>query len=166
MTCQECELLLAREERNRAVELHLAECSECRVLAEEMEANAEALRSLRDEEMPVLVVRARRPVRRWAWAAAAAAAVVILAATVSLRERETPPPPSRIGKTSPPPIEFPQPPPGFARIPAAPSPKPVRTPRPKPVEHAPLKEEPLVVKMLTPDPDVVIYWLIEPKETL
>lgn len=35
---------------------------------------------------------------------------------------------------------------------------PVRTPVP---QHS---AEPLKVKLLTPDPDVVIYWLIDPKE--
>jgi hypothetical protein len=38
-------------------------------------------------------------------------------------------------------------------------------PKPVAVKHAPAKEStPLVVKMLTPDPDVVIYWLIDAKE--
>jgi hypothetical protein len=28
----------------------------------------------------------------------------------------------------------------------------------------PEHEEAMLVKMLTPDPDVVIYWIVEPKE--
>lgn len=43
----------------------------------------------------------------------------------------------------------------------------VRSPAPAAVkvrEVRPAKAEPLKIKILTPDPDVVIYWLVQPKE--
>jgi hypothetical protein len=33
-----------------------------------------------------------------------------------------------------------------------------------PMHRAPVRSEPVKIKMLTPDPDVVIYWLIDSKE--
>jgi hypothetical protein len=51
-----------------------------------------------------------------------------------------------------------------AKLPAAsePAPKlPVRRHRPKPAPRDAPGAEPLLVKMLTPDPDVVVYWIVD-----
>jgi hypothetical protein len=98
------------------------ECAECRALADELRANAEALKALRDEELPPLVVRIRRRAPVYSWVAAVAAAVLLALAL-----------------------------PHLWRILHAPAPRPGSS-------------EPLKIKMLTPDPDVVIYWLIDAKE--
>jgi hypothetical protein len=109
------------------------ECAECRTMAEELRANAEALSALRHEELPPLVVRISRRAPVYSWVATAAAAVVLLAiALPHLRSRAVP------------------------QVAAAP-------------RHPALavlagRSEPLKIKMLTPDPDVVIYWLIDSRE--
>jgi len=154
MTCQECELALAREESSGAVNEHLSACAACRAQAEEMQANSQALRAFATDELPSVragvmaeIHAARR--MRWDWALAAAAIlVVVFAASRMWRIWNTPVP------------ELPP-----VRIAVAPPevPIPVEKTRPRrqaPVQHA----EPLMVKMLTSDPDVVIYWLIETKE--
>ena len=48
-----------------------------------------------------------------------------------------------------------------AELPPAPAPKlPVRR-KPEPARRSAPLEQPLLVKMLTPDPDVVVYWLVD-----
>lgn len=90
------------------------DCEECRVLAQEIAANAEALAELRFEEIrPV----AKRPTYRWLAAAAAIAALAVLIP----ENRKTAVMPRTTTQT-------------------------------------------LTVKMLTPDPTVVIYWLADVKE--
>jgi len=104
----------------------LHHCAECPALSQDLRANALALESLRNEELPRLAVKIprRRHVYPWAvypWAAAAAAL--------------------------------------FAFALLAPRTRPVKPVAPQVVaEPAP---PPLKIKMLTPDPNVVIYWLIE-----
>jgi hypothetical protein len=99
-------------------------CAECRALAEEILANAEALRALRNDELPKLVIEIPRRRYSYSWVAAAAAAVLLAIAAPVLRQ-----PPERPAVTAP-----------------------ART------------SEAMQIKMLTPDPDVVIYWLIDPHE--
>jgi hypothetical protein len=96
------------------------DCAECRELAEDLRANAEALSALRDE---ALLPRRRRAYSGSLspWLAAAAAAMLW-------------------GLTVPGPRHV---------VPVA-----------EKVGHT----ETLKIKMLTPDPDVVIYWLIDSKE--
>ena len=101
------------------------DCPECRALADDVCANAEVLAALRDEPLPALTVRARRPRKPIRWQIAAAA-VFLLAIALPLLKH-----------------------------PAA---APVRPPL---HQHT---AEPLKIKLLTPDPDVVIYWLIDSKE--
>jgi anti-sigma factor RsiW len=123
MTCQECELFLAQNEISGAVEEHLRGCPECRALYEDLRANALALESLRNEELPRVAVKTPRRRRVYPWVAAAAAAAMFLLIFFVPR--------------NPPPVR-----PAVSRV--------VNEPAP-----------PLKIKMLTPDPDVVIYWLIE-----
>lgn len=101
----------------------------------ECRALDEALSALREEPLPPLVVRIpRRGQVVYPWLAAAAAAALMLAV-----------PYLRRGETAP-----------VVRRPAAAA---VEAP-----EIRPVKAEPLKIKILTPDPDVVIYWLVTPKE--
>jgi hypothetical protein len=134
MNCADCELHLAQGERDGAVEQHLSQCAQCRILAADLAANAALLEALRSEELPRLVVK--RPQRRkffpWAAAVAVAAAAVIG-------------------------ILLPRPP-----VPAPPAVAPVRqVPPPAPANVRTEKLQPLKIKMLTSDPNVVIYWLID-----
>jgi hypothetical protein len=183
MTCQECELTLAGEERvlvvDGRVEAHMAECSACREFAAELRENSEALQAFAMETLPGLNVSPRelpgiRPGGRpggqhgrqqsaW-WAAVAAVLVLGFASTWAMfRSRPSSPPvlpfttasaqvtsPARIQETVP-----------LVRR---------HVPRPpQPAPREPLKtsdeisNEPriLQVKMLTDDPNVVIYWQIE-----
>lgn len=89
-------------------------CRECRALALEMRANAEALAELRYER-----ISQRRPVYPWLMAAAAAVLFSLM---------------------------FPR---AVQRQPAAAPPEATET---------------MTIKMLTPDPTVVIYWLADMKE--
>jgi hypothetical protein len=94
------------------------ECTECRALAEEISANAEALSALRGEELPALAVKAPRRTPVYPWIAVAAA---LLMAILTGVKHQAPTAPVRFS-------------------------------------------EPLKIKMLTPDPDVVIYWLVDSKK--
>jgi hypothetical protein len=113
---------------------HLAGCAACRALAEDLRLNSAALREM---EM--------RPAPRWEWALAAAAMILMAIAAWRIQPIPTEPGPA----------------PHMAKVEA---------PKPAPVvrRHAPQtkkqKFEPLKVKMLTSDPDVVIYWIVDRKE--
>jgi hypothetical protein len=140
MTCQECELLLAGGEADASVEDHLRECADCRALQEELQANALALGAFRDEELPRLAPPRRipRPVPAFPWMSAVAAAMVLAVILPGIWQATRPVPPS-----------------------------PVKAKMPQEVTvtaEPPAKAETLTVKMLTPDPSVVIYWLIDSKE--
>jgi hypothetical protein len=161
MKCEDCELRMAELDFGEEIEAHLRGCVNCRGLAEELRQNTIALAAMRGEELP-LVERASawgRPLgrgfsRRWA-AVAAAAALALLATSLPWHRKA-----AAVAPHSAP----------VVAAAAAPAPEivavaPVRKPRrrvakPKP----PQPEETLMVKMLTPDPDVVIYWIVEPKE--
>jgi len=144
MTCRDCELLLAQGERNEAVEEHLLECAECRALDRDVAANGLVLEALRNEELPRIEVKIPRP-RRYAWLAVAAAAGFLIALLVPAHKRPvaSPEPSAAPFVEAEPQEQAPQP--------------PVR----EAVARRPEKLEPLKIKMLTPDPDVVIYWLID-----
>ena len=167
MTCQECELALASEPGEAAevdrdlVDRHLAGCAACREFAGELRANCDTFAAFSRDPIPpvsISVAPRSRPVR-WQWAAAIAA-MLVLALTITFAMRSgqrirpvadapVPPVPSAVHET---PEQF------------SPATVPVRhraskKPRLNPVQ----KNEPhiLQVKMLTDDPDVVIYWQIE-----
>ena len=123
MRCAVCEAMLAD-----------GECAECRGLSD-------ALRALREEQLPPLAVRIPRrgrvvnPSIVTAGVAAAAAAAVLMLALPYLRRGEVAPV--------------------------------VRSPAPAAVEAPairPAKAEQLKIKIMTPDPNVVIYWLVPTKE--
>jgi hypothetical protein len=173
MTCQDCELLLAMEESSAELDRHLGECAECRTLAAELAANSDALREMATEAMPsvrgavlaeVRAQNARRNVVRWGWALAAAAALVIAIGVSRMRTPVATLP--TVAKMQPT-VEAP-----VVRQPVHVAASRLRVERRlerrrQPERLAPQQPErleALKVKMLTSDPDVVIYWLVEPKE--
>jgi hypothetical protein len=163
MTCRDCEPLLAHGEFCADLKDHLEACPNCQTLAHDLHDNAEALRAMRDD--PLVGVEqalacnggfSRRP-RPSVWIGAAAASVLLLAFASLWRHQSAPlhePPPPQIAAALPvAPI--------VALSPTLARPRKARRSYPVP---APAREEPMLVKMLTPDPDVVIYWIVEPKE--
>ena len=153
----------------RRVEAHLAACDACRGLAEDLAASQAAFRSLGTEPLGAAVFdelrrgvlgriggETARPKRRWLWAGAlaSAATAAVLVGVLATRP-EAPPAPPR---------------PEVARViepalPVAPPPRPARPvirrrAAPKPVVR-PVKTEPLVVKLETADPNVIIYWIVD-----
>lgn len=148
---------------------HLDHCESCRAAAVEFSRIGADLAALRDELVDPAVYAAIRqgvfdriPNRtNWRMAAALAlAAALILMALVMWRDRR--------GQTAPPPIQ-PHPlrvsaPPVPAVVPVVEYPAKSVPGRHRGVEPNPPPEHPLVVKMLTDDPDVVIIWLVDRDE--
>jgi hypothetical protein len=159
MTCQDCELLLAEESSTPEVEAHLATCADCGVFKEDLRANAATLSAMRfdpianrplTEPRPSGSVLRLRPLAMWTLAAAAA---IVL--TVGLQKTHQPPAPQTVTKAPEPvatPIEV-------ASVIPPPKPRRAVARRPRMREA----QETMLVKMMTPDPDVVIYWLVEPQ---
>jgi hypothetical protein len=151
MKCEECELLLAGGEAEASVEDHVRGCSKCRAIREELRANALALSSLRDDELPRVTMPVRRPVR---WIAAAAAAVLL-----ALMARQG------LQRQSPHPLQVTAPVTGpmrvTAKLPSQLTPQLAVRREPKAARRAVHPEQPMLVKMLTPDPDVVVYWIVD-----
>lgn len=147
MTCQECELRLAQHEFGGGIEEHLGVCPECRAMKAELDANAAALAAMREEELPRGVpfkvpTRSHLYARRaLGWVAVAAA--ITLGLIVPRMWESKPSPPAA----------------------APPTAQVATTPLPPENEARPAPEpKTLTVKMLTSDPRVVVYWLIESKE--
>lgn len=134
MTCPECEMRLAGGGIDGAVEEHLRLCAACRAFQQELNQNALALDAFRQDELPPLAIS--KPPRTFPWISAAAAAVVLAIAIPAIWRATRPVPPEPVKATTPAEVTV----------------------------TASLKTKPLTVKMLTPDPDVVIYWLIDSKE--
>jgi predicted anti-sigma-YlaC factor YlaD len=158
------------------VERHLARCRECREFSGALKGNLELLREAHSEpiaEAHFAAVRARvmagisrRPRWRWVWAGLAAAAAVVLLA-VALRPVRVPEVPRVAVRIPPAPL-------GIVPATTAPlrsrlsnlsGPRPsgsgyrhVARVEPGPPVPAP---EPLVVKLFTNDPNVVIYLIAD-----
>src|SRR5277367_157073 len=83
MTCQECELLLGGDNlgdrSDASVDDHLRGCARCRALREDLQANALALSSLKDDGLPRVKVLRRQPTLPWLAATAAALLLVLIA---------------------------------------------------------------------------------------
>jgi len=144
------------------VEAHLAVCAGCRELLEDLQASQAAVKELGAEAVDgalLAAVRAgvqakidnRRKVL-WPWVAAAATALALLAMF-----RAPSPPPAHEER----PVTIAQAPKDSGvEAPLVSVRRPRRTPRSRirpAKEHAP----PLVVKMLTNDPNIVIIWLVD-----
>ncbi len=135
---------------------HLEDCSGCRQFAEEMRASQAWWKSVRLEAPPPSVlteVRWPKPGRtifwpwlRWAPLAVTAGLFMAMLAGMMSRRPELAPPKLEIAAVVPVPPTLP-----VARV------NPVRKRPPKP------KPEPLLVKLVTDDPEVVIYWLVDRK---
>ncbi|MEP6962833.1 MAG: hypothetical protein ABI995_12195 [Acidobacteriota bacterium] len=159
MTCSECQIQIFDGDLNRDAVVHLTACEECRALDLEVRLNAAALSVMKDDVMPAQTVQ-RRPTRYWLpWVAAAAALVAAFGLTYK--------PSAPVPVVTPPVIAEYQPEVAEPALPIPDPPRPVRSrPRPQPALAKPAPREatePLMVKFLTDDPDIVIYWLIEAK---
>jgi hypothetical protein len=150
----------------RAVEEHLADCAGCQAFAGGLQDSLETLREAHAEpiaEAHFAAVRARvmgelecprRPWRRWAWvvgAAAVAAAATLAVALTTHRPAELPARPVEIAA----PVKSAAAP----ELVALRQPAKRRTRRRVVRARAPQPVEPLVVKLVTDDPNVVIYWI-------
>jgi hypothetical protein len=165
MNCPEFERLAAAAAEDE-IERHIAGCEACRMLSE-------GLRSLREDAVPdaaYVAVRARvldqvrgerRRWWRW-WLGAAAAACAVIVVLLSWRTVTSVAPPPRVALTAPPApeVKVSVKPPldrprrlsrGRHRVQAA-----VATAKPA-IDPA----EPLLIKLMTDDPDIVIYWIVE-----
>ena len=159
MKCAGWEERIARAEDGAPeVTRHLAACPDCRELAAALDATRAALRDLREEPVDgevldrirgrvmARVAAPRRRMRPWLWLPVPALAAALLLAVLWPRELpEIPPPPAPV-----------------AAIPPAPPAPAIRWPRP-PVVRAEA-HPPLIIRIETDDPGVVIYWIVEGKE--
>ncbi len=173
MSCPEWEHQIALDaggdlepDEARRLHEHLEVCPDCRRLVDEMRENQQALGALGEEELALGSVRERvlaridRPRRfgfAWAWGIAAAVAVAGLVIGLVRTEPVEPPQP-RVAVQAP----------HFDLPPVAKPKKPLANARGSEAsilsrDRQGAVAEPMVVKLLTPDPDVVIYWLIERK---
>ena len=154
-----------------AVERHLRECAGCQVLASGMKQSLAMLKEAHDEPLAPAhfsTVRARvmaeleqkrRPLWAWAWSFGLAAAAVALLVTLALRPGRTPERRAPVVAVNHPPVvvahEPAVPPPPHRRVVR-------RVVRPPIVPDTP-DPEPLIVKLQTDDPNVVIYWIADRK---
>ena len=156
------------------VERHLRECAGCQVLASGLQQSLAWLKEEHDEplaEAHFSAVRARvvaelenqrRPLWRRAWGyGLAAVAVVALLVMLALRPGRTPVVAVRTNRSltvaalSPPAV----------RDTVSPPPTPHRRVARRVVKREPAPQpEPLIVKLQTDDPNVVIYWIADRKK--
>ena len=159
MNCRQFEPLIALYaghdlDDTTQVESHLAQCSECRELLEDLQASQSALKEWGADPVDAAFlasvrtdVLARIENRRkpfWPWVAVfatVAAAVIVFVATPPDPVPPPPPPPQVVAQMIP-------------QIETR-----ARAPRRKRVVRR--KAEPLVVKMLTDDPDIIVIWLVD-----
>ena len=152
---------------------HLQVCAECRALADDVRAGQSLLREPPDEALEdAMAAHVRRRVlarlrrqqveeagsarRYWKWALAAA----LVLATLLMLPRRTEKPaamaraaaPDRVAGAPPAVVGVRRPPPRQRHHRAPPR---HTTPRPP--------GEPLLVQLVTDDPNIVIYWLVDPK---
>ena len=145
MTCHDCELALAGDQFTGAVAEHVRTCHSCSEFSEDLHANAEAFHSMAVEEIPIVLGRnVGQPVlpaviRTVAAAALALAAAVAIVFLIPAEQKLEPPHYTLV------PMKF--------EIPSIPPAR--RAPKQPRATH------PLMVKLLTDDPNVVIYWQID-----
>jgi hypothetical protein len=166
-----------------AVDRHVAECAACQALLSGLRQTADALRAAHSEPVDsahyaavrarVLSELSRRQRPRWAYAALAAAAILLL---VGVWPRATPRPqpqvPAVAAVRGADPLVRGGPPGPLPRVTPEAAGRGRRTqgvPRTR-GSAPPLQQgepgppaQPLVVKLITDDPDVVIYWISEGK---
>jgi hypothetical protein len=161
MNCPEFERLAAVAAEDE-IERHIAGCDACGMLSE-------GLRSLREDAVPdaaYAAVRARVLDRvrgerriwwRW-WLGAAAAACALLVVSLSWRTVTSVAPLPRVAVMAPPApqVQVPVKPPLHRARPRHRVQAAVATAKPA-IDPA----EPLLIKLMTDDPDIVIYWIVE-----
>jgi anti-sigma factor RsiW len=180
MSCSQFEELIALyiegdlPERNiRPVEEHLKLCPACREFAEELTASQSALKALGSEPVDealysqmrqrVLTEIGARQATAWPiWVyALAASCMVVLAVWAFLEHRPAQPPREEAAHISRPQDSRPAEPAPRLIVPRL-LPRTRGPARPRTVAvETPVSAEPLLVKLITDDPDVVIYWLID-----
>ena len=164
-----------RADESADVERHLAVCAGCQVFASGIRESLGLLREAHAEQLDAAAfaaVRARvlgelerRPAQRW-WfvlgTAFAVAALLLAVVWVRPAKHQAPPPATMASRETPRPLAIPMP----AERRAAPVVhrrravrKPAVSVREAAVRREKTPEQPLVVKMMTNDPDVVIYWI-------
>lgn len=150
------------------VKRHLAECAGCRDDARGMEDTLALLRSAHNDPIAAgrytavragvvaRLAREPRPWRRWVWTAGLAAGLAVAAVLVTPQPAKKPNATvAAVRRADAPPV---------AVRPAEPVVQTVRPRRRSPRRTvAPRQGEPLVVKLITNDPDVVIYWIADRK---
>ena len=161
-----------------ALERHLSECRSCRDEVEAIRGSQRLLKDLSAESLQPAVysaVRARvmariqRPSRasRWRWAAAAAALACGLMLMMVLRRPSVPARPPAAARaaavqpvTAPPRTAQPD----LPHVPArAGTVHRARHGSPAPRPAAAAARQPLKIQLFTSDPEVVIYWIVDPK---
>jgi hypothetical protein len=170
MTCREYEPLIALyvegDLNDREVERHLSECSDCRELLEDLQASQAALKELATVDAALLsAVRSgvlakleRRRLVVWPSAAALVAAALIVAVLTVPRQ------PALITKVpngGADPVVRGRPIGRPSMIPQATRQAKRSRPGGRPRTRGSAPPEPLVVKMLTDDPNIVIIWLVD-----
>jgi hypothetical protein len=177
MNCQECEEAIALYAGGDLdgrwcleVERHLAGCAGCQSFASGMAVWLEEARAAHHEDIApahFAAVRARvleklRPVpwwrRRWLQVATIAAVAFGVAVEMTVQSIRRPVPPPQVALAHPPAPLLAMP--ARAVPPRGVPPKPVRRSLPRKLAPA---EEPLVVRIVTDNPEVVIYWIANPK---
>ena len=172
MNCSDWQQEITAESESVALEEHLRTCGHCRDFADEVERNRAALQSVEIHPAAFDAVRLRvlkeitakkQRGAWWAWSAVAVAAcfVILCAALVFQSWKNPAPPKPLIATKNPPKIERPP----------APGPPVMRAHHRVHHHFGPVtasagpahNPEPLVVKMLTNDPDVIIIWLVDQK---
>jgi len=136
---------------------HLARCPACAALLEDLRENVVLMTELSGHaiaESEYVALRAIRPRQWWKVAAAAALFLVALGGIALKVQPEVAPPPAlaQVRQWAPPPQA-----PEVRKTVRAPVPVVAREPE----QTAKTASEPMVVKLLTSDPDVVIYWIVE-----
>jgi anti-sigma factor RsiW len=156
------------EQEQTELAAHLDQCESCRAAAAEFSRIEADLAALKDERVdPAVYTAIREGVldriphgSNWRIAAALAlAAALILMASVIWRDRR-----GQIALPLQPPRLQVSAPPVPAVVPVVEHPPKSIRGRHRGVERSPAPEHPLVVKMLTDDPDVVIIWLVDRDE--
>ena len=162
MTCTECQLQIFDGELDRDAVVRLKACEECRGLDREVRLNGAALAELGKEILPVRPRRSLAPKGfdlRWV---AGLAAAVVLGAMVREAMRPAPEPELVSVKQT---FRIPDAPKVSAPEPALPVvsvPKRVAVRPRKPEPAMPLPAQQVLIKLVTDDPEVVIYLVPDP----
>jgi len=179
MSCETFEKLIALDAgddltppETARLEAHLETCAPCRELARSIEESQSRLKALADASIDEdalarwrrgllarIEAEPRRRILGWRWAWAAAAAMALLALVAVPRMVRRPPAEAPVAQALPPASPRPV---AQAHPPASANPA-VAHRRPRHRRAPAPAAEPLLVKLETPDPNVVIYWIVEGK---